>query len=197
MSEEDEPMPGIEAPGAMVIPDIDEDEVLALLGLGELPVHGGGVTHFDWSSLIAEEDAAAVGLLLVIAVAAADGVAVTGATVVAPPIGTPAGAPAGGAPAGGTPAPAVEDVESLPDFRPISDRTTARSTIATSAPMTQAVLFGLSLSGPDWSSDVVSVGVSAMMFSRWRTELRRNAMGVRVREDHSRRKDLVWFHMYQ
>jgi hypothetical protein len=136
-----------------------EAEVLFAVGFGESLVHGGAVTQVDGA---AAEDAAALGLVVAeaVAVAVALGVDVTGATVVvgAPPIGTPSG----GAPAGGTPAPAVEDVESLPAFRPISDSTTARSTIATSAPITQAVLFGLSLSEPDWSSDVESVGVSDM-----------------------------------
>jgi hypothetical protein len=79
-----------------------------------------------------------------VADAVAVGSAVTGAAVM---VGNARGTSAG-APAGGAPAPAVEEVESLPDFRPIRDNTTARSTIATSAPMTQAVLFGLSLSGP-------------------------------------------------
>jgi hypothetical protein len=175
MSEvEDDPMPGI-SPGAMFMPD-DEDGAA-----------GGEVV--PWG--IAEEDAAVLGALLAIALAVGDGV--TGATVV----GTSA-ASAGGAPAGGAPAPAVEDVESLPALSPIRESTTASSTIATSAPMTQAVLFGLSLSGPDWSSDAVSAGgMSAMMFSRWRAQLVRNATDLRVGPDHGGRKDLVSFHMHQ
>jgi hypothetical protein len=227
MSEEDEPMPGIEAPGAMFMPGIDDDdeeldddeeepvlrvgfaelialvllelEVLLELGFAELLVHGGAVTQVDGAAVLDDEVAAERGLVVAMADAVAVGVGVTGATVVAgtPPSGTPTGSPAGGAPAGGTPAPAVDDVESLPALSPISDRTTARSTIATSAPITQAVLFGLSLSGPDWSSDVESVGVSDMFLSRWRAHLVRNARRRRVHADHGRRKDLVWFHMPQ
>jgi hypothetical protein len=228
MSEEDEPMPGIDTPGAMFMPGIDDEEeldddeeelvllvgfvelialvlleleLLLELGFAELLVHGGGVTQVDGAAALDDEVAAELGLVvaMAVAVAAAVGVAVTGATVVAgaPPSGTPTGSLAGGAPAGGTPAPAVEEVESFPALSPINDRTTARSTIATSAPITQAVLFGLSLSGPDWSSDVESVGVSDMFLSRWRAQLVRNARRRRVHADHGRRKDLVWFHMHQ
>jgi hypothetical protein len=228
MSEEDEPMPGIDTPGAMFMPGIDDDEeldddeeelvllvgfvelialvlleleLLLELGFAELLVHGGGVTQVDGAAALDDEVAAELGLVvaMAVAVAAAVGVAVTGATVVAgaPPSGTPTGSLAGGAPAGGTPAPAVEEVESFPALSPINDRTTARSTIATSAPITQAVLFGLSLSEPDWSSDVESVGVSDILVSRWRAQLRRNARRRRVHADHGRRKDLVWFHMPQ
>lgn len=148
----------IELPGAMFMPGIallldEEDPELPdeedpeLLDFGG--VHGGGVTQVDvddpeeFEPVANDEEDVAAELGLTEAAGVAE--AVAGATVV---VGNTRGAPAGGAPAGGAPAPAVDEVESLPDFRPISDSTTARSTIATSAPMTQAVLFGLSLSGP-------------------------------------------------
>jgi hypothetical protein len=164
----------IELPGAMFMPGIallldeeepelpdEEDPELLDEEEPELPdeeepelpdfggVHGGGVTQVDvddpeeFEPVANDEEDVAAELGLTEAAGVAE--AVAGATVV---VGNTRGAPAGGAPAGGAPAPAVDEVESLPDFRPISDSTTARSTIATSAPMTQAVLFGLSLSGP-------------------------------------------------
>jgi hypothetical protein len=132
---------GLAEDAALLVVELELPALDAVeLGFGESLVHGGAVTHVDGAAAEdVDEVAVALGLAL------ADGVSVAVGTIAG---GTSTGAPAGGAPAGGTPAPAVEEVESLPDLRPISDSTIARSTIATSAPMTQAVLFGLSLSDP-------------------------------------------------
>jgi len=132
---------GLAEDAALLVVEFERPALEAVeLGFAESLVHGGAVTHVDGAAAEdVDEVAVALGLAL------ADGLAVVSGTIAG---GTSTGAPAGGAPAGGTPAPAVEEVESLPDLRPISDNTIARSTIATSAPMTQAVLFGLSLSDP-------------------------------------------------